>query len=201
MIPEKHKGKQFIMCGTGPSLTPEVIELLRQYKNKYIIFGINDSYRAIDFLDEHYACDGRWWNVWGSDLRSKYPDLSCWCHENKGTEYKAIKINGAWKPDLSVDPKIIHFGHNSGYQALNIAFLMGGVKFILVGYNMQKVNNLNHYFGNHENGLKNNSPYDKFISSFDTISNKYKEMIVNCTTDSALKMFRLAELKDELESG
>ena len=101
---------------------------------------------------------------------------------------------------LSQDPALIHFGSNSGFQLLNIAMLMGIRKAILVGYNMQKVDTVSHFFGDHPGKLNKNSPYDKFRDAFKQIKDNQKEMIVNCTPDSALKSFRKADLLEELNS-
>ena len=197
-IPHKYRNKKFVLCATGPSLTAEVVEILRKYKDDYIIFGINDSYRIIVFLDEHYACDEKWWSTWGKDFREKYPALSSWAYADNAAEYGVKVIKGFHNRGLSLRQDKIHYGANSGYQALNIAFLMGGRKFILVGYNMQRLKNKTHFFGDHQ-GMNNNSPYHLFKENFDTIQEPIKNLVVNCTTNSALNSFRRADLEEELQ--
>lgn len=199
-IAHKYRNKKFILCATGPSLTKEVVETIREYKDDYIIFGINDSYRLIDFLDEHYACDGKWWRMWGNDFREKYPKLSAWCYDDEGIQWGVKPTTGFFRSGLSLDQKYVHFGSNSGYQALNIAFLMGGRKFILVGYNMQRVGAASHYFGDHPPGLNNASPYKTFVDNFLTIPENIRQLIVNCTPNSALRGFRTEDLRRELEN-
>lgn len=198
-VPHKYRNKKFVLCATGPSLTPEVIETIRKYKDDHIIFGINDSYRAIDFLDEHYACDEKWWATWGSDFREKYPDLSSWAYGDNAAQFGIKVIKGFHNNGFSLRQDKIHYGSNSGYQALNIAFLMGGRKFILVGYNMQRVHYKSHFFGEHE-GMNNNSPYNLFLQNFSTIQPPIKNLVVNCTENSALRCFRKGNLEEELQS-
>lgn len=198
-VPHIYRNKKFVLCATGPSLTPEVVEVIRKYKNDHVIFGINDSYRMIDFLDEHYACDEKWWSNWGQDFREKYPNLSSWAYGDNAADYGVKVIKGFHNLGLSLRQDKIHYGANSGYQALNIAFLMGGRKFILVGYNMQKVQGKTHFFGDH-NGMNNNSPYKMFIRNFYSIQEPIKELIVNCTPNSALDCFRMGNLEEELQS-
>lgn len=201
MIPLKYPNKCFILCATGPSLTTEVIETIRPYKDNYVIFGINDSYRVIDFLDEHYACDGKWWNQWGSDFRHVYPELSSWTQDTSSAQkFNLNHTPGRHSKDLSLDSSLIHFGSNSGYQALNIAFLMGGRKFILLGYNMKASKGKKHFFGDHPEGLNKNSPYDSFVKNFNTIRPEIRKLVINCTEDSALDCFVKADLKEILES-
>lgn len=194
----KYRNKKFVMCATGPSLTTEVIETIRKYKDDHVIFGINDSYRSIDFLDEHYACDEKWWKIWGRDFREKYPYLSSWAYGSNAAEFGVKVIKGFHNTGFSLRQDKVHYGSNSGYQALNIAFLMGGRKFILVGYNMQKTNGKSHFFGDHLQ-MNNNSPYNIFIQNYNTIQAPIKDLIVNCTENSALNCFRKGNLEEELQ--
>lgn len=154
MIEQEYKNKKFILLATGPSLTEEVVETIRPHKDKFVIFGINDAYKVVDYLDVHYACDTKWWKMWGDDFRAKYPELPSWTQCKTSAEKYSLKYTrGAHKKDFSLDPNLIHFGANSGYQALNIAFLMGGFRFYLVGYNMQPVGKQKHFLGTTRQGL------------------------------------------------
>lgn len=201
MIPIRYPNKKFILCATGPGLTEKVIETIRPYKDDYVIFGINDSYRVIDFLHEHYACDGKWWRQWGDDFRQVCPELSSWTQDAQmAQQYKLQHSPGKHNKGFSLESNLIHFGSNSGYQALNIAYLMGGCKFILVGYNMQAVDNKKHFFGDHPPGLNSNSPYPSFVKNFDTIQPEIKQLVINCTPNSALTCFEKADLAETLEN-
>jgi hypothetical protein len=199
MIPRKYEGRPVVLCATGPSLTNDVVETLREFKDKVIIFGINDSYKIIDFLDEHYACDTRWWNMWGEDFKQKYPTLSAWTQSDISAKaYNVQHIPGVHKSTISTDPALIHFGQNSGFQALNIAYLMGGSRFILCGYNMGAIEGKSHFFGDHPPALNKKSPYDVFIRSYREIQPEIKAMVTNCTPSSALQMFMRADLRETL---
>lgn len=198
MIPRKYEGRSIVLCATGPSLTSEVVETIRKFKDKVVVFGINDAYKIIDFLDEHYACDTRWWEHWGSDFRSKYPNLSAWSQcKHSSEKFNLQHIPGKHTQGFSPNPNLIHFGKNSGYQALNIAYLMGGSKFILTGYNMRVVGKT-HFFGDHPPGMNKNSPYNTFIAAFNTIQPEIRKLVINCTTDTALKCFTQADLEETL---
>ena len=197
MIQQKYKNKKAILIATGPSLTEEVIETIRPYKDDFVIFGCNDSYKVVDFLDFHYACDNKWWEFHYDTFKEKYPHLQAWT-QAKEYQDKLTIIKGKPAKGLSLDSSLIHWGSNSGYQLLNIAFLMGCSKFILVGYNMQAIKGKKHYFGEHPPGLSKNSPYNKFVAAFNTIQPEIKELIINCTPNSALKMFKQKDLREVL---
>lgn len=197
MIQQQYKNKKAILIATGPSLTEEVIETIRPYKDDFVIFGCNDSYKVVDFLDFHYACDNKWWNLHYDTFKEKYPQLRSW---TQAEEYKdkLTVVKGTSARGLSLNSSLIHWGKNSGYQLLNLAFLMGCSKFILVGYNMQKVDGVMHYFGDHPPGLGKSSPYNSFVQCFNTIQPEIKELIINCTPNSALTMFKQKDLREVL---
>lgn len=201
MIKQKFKNKPAILIATGPSLTEEVVSVIEKYKDHYVIFGCNDAYKIVDFLDIHYACDKRWWDHNGKDFREKYPNLESWTQDKASAQkYSLNVIDGVFRPKLSASSNIIHWGSNSGFQQLNIAFLMGCSKFILVGYNMKKSRDgKSHFFGDHPSAMRSNSPYPTFVEAFNSIQKEIKPFIVNCTPDSALRMFRYNDLEEELK--
>ncbi len=205
-ITPRYEDRVGILFASGPSLTEEVVETIRPFheSGKVIAFGCNDSYRLVNYLDEFYACDKHWWD-YHKDRFFDSRDMDkarLWTQDGATAQSLGINfIKGRYSnKGLSQDPALIHFGSNSGFQLLNIAMLMGIRKAILVGYNMQKVDTVSHFFGDHPGKLNKNSPYDKFREAFKQIKDNQKEMIVNCTPDSALKSFRKADLLEELNS-
>lgn len=197
VIPKLYKGFPIIIAGIGPSLTSDVIEIMRKYRDTHVILGINDAYKIIDFMDDHYACDARWWKVHGEIINKKYPDLRLWCHDEEGEKYGAIKVTGKTGSGLSTDPTYIHTGLNSGFQALNLAYHWGCSKIILVGYNMGGLNGKNHFFEGREKTLSVSSPYPQFAEQFGKIQPDIKDIVVNCTRRTQLKAFRIGNLEEE----
>ena len=197
-IEKLYDGAHAIVAAPGPSLTQEVVETIREVKDKYAIIGVGDAYRRIDFLDEHYACDARWWKVHGKDVNDKFPGLRSWCHDEEGMQYGAYKIEGRHKNGFSLNPEFIHFGSNSGYQTLNLCWLWGIRKIILVGFNMQKVGGHTHFFKDRHPTLSISSPYPSFVKKYLTIQSDIRNTIINCTPNSALTAFHKAGLKETL---
>ena len=143
----RYRNKPAILFATGPSLTEEVVETIRPYKDKFVMFGCNDSYKIVDYLNEHYGCDTKWWRQNGKDFREKYANLSSWTQcRTSAQEYGLKFISGKHLGGFSLSSTLIHFGSNSGYQLMNLAFLMGVSKMILVGYNMKHVKKQTHFF-------------------------------------------------------
>jgi len=198
MIEQIYKNKKAILFATGPCLTQEQISFVRENKkDDFVIFGCNDSYRFIDYLDVHYACDTKWWDLWGDNFKESRPDLESWTQcSHSANKFNINHIPGTGGAGLSLDKKLIHFGSNSGYQQLNLSFLMGCQKFYLLGYTMRTLENT-HYFGDHPPGLQKRSPYTKFIESFNTIQKEIKPLIHVCSPESSLnRIFQYTPIEE-----
>ena len=104
-------------------MTEEVVDLVKPYhdRGEVVCFGCNDTYKIVPYLDEHYACDGKWYKHWLEDLREKLPNARKWTQEQYiANDNEDINFApGTWNDDagLSLDPTIIHYGANSGFQA------------------------------------------------------------------------------------
>lgn len=196
-VPKLWPGQTAVLAATGPSFTEEVAKIIFKYRDKIKLFGCNDSFKLLPDLDVFYACDGAWWNVHGNAvLNSVQPNCHLWTQEEAAAkQFKINWIRGAWKDGFSCSSDLIHYGHNSGYQQLNLAYLYGIEKFILVGYNMQKVNDLSHFFGDHPKGLNRHSSYNLFLNAFKTIPDEFNTKIINCTPNSALTRFPMDDLE------
>jgi hypothetical protein len=199
MVPLKFRNKKAILFATGPTLKTEEIDFVRDNRtDDFVIFGCNDSYRFVDYLDVHYACDTAWWQQWGNDIKLKFPGLEKWTQCKKtAIKYKINHISGRGGEGLSMRSNTIHFGSNSGFQQLNLAFLMGCKEFYLIGYTMGKVDGLSHVFGDHPGSLQKNSPYTKFVRQFTTIQKEVKPLIHCSTTQSKLKgVFQMTPVEE-----
>lgn len=96
---------------------------------------------------------------------------------------------------------MIHWGGNSGYQAINLAYLWGARRVVLLGYDMQKTDGKSHWFGDHPKGLNGNSPYPTWIQKFDRLAADLKSEgveVINATRETALRCFQRANLEDIL---
>jgi len=103
---------------------------------------------------------------------------------NPSSEYDLTRVNSRNGNSLGED--VIHYGGNSGYQAVNLAYLLGAKTIILLGFDMFGT----HYFGNHPANLNNGSPYKRFIEAFETINpKKHGIEIINCSRQTALECF------------
>ncbi len=189
------QGEIGVVLGTGPSLA-EVTNL-----DGLRVFGINNTYRDFE-LDVWTACDPQWWDVYGWETRYIEADRWHW-DEDIAQRYGAWYIEGRWCDGLSLDPSYIHYGHSSGYQALNLAVHYGCNPILLVGYDM-RYNGQRHYFkdlsdmpGEYPVQLRKWSTFEGLIQCYETISKQQGlPAIINCTPGSALQCFPFDELSN-----
>lgn len=97
---------------------------------------------------------------------------------------------------LSREWGVLHQGCNSGYQALNLAVLLGAKRIMLLGFDMRIVDERRHFFGDHPKGMNVQSNYAQWITKFKTIPPDLTGVeVFNCTKGSALKCFPYKPLK------
>lgn len=195
-----------IVAASGPGLTKEVAWTARKARwfGPYRIIAVNDAYKLFPNSDILYACDAAWWDVhegaknfngerWSSFSGDKTAnDDKRACADKWGLNL----VRGAHGVGFSADPDLIHYGQNSGFQAVNLAILKGATKIVLIGFDMREVNGRRHFFGPHPSPLRNSGDYKTFIRAFERAESPVP--IINATPGSALKCFPCMTLEEAL---
>lgn len=203
-LPRILAGKPCFVYATGPSLTEEVLERTHREADWGHV-AISDYYRTGRPCDFFYACDHKWWNIHHDDVRKWEEETQheggLWCTEvrTKRRWPKLRQIAGKGDNTWSRDPSIIHYGGNSGFQILNIAFLLGSPYMVLCGFNMCKPKGKAHFFGDHPQGLGRTGGYGNFAHRFNGIRpEQFGVTVINATPHSALKAFQRKDLEDAI---
>jgi hypothetical protein len=200
------QGMTAIVAATGPSLTEAVAERCRlaHARDGVAVLAVNDAWRLMPWADALYACDAAWWRHHkGTDFTG---DKWSSHHPNGNDKIELAKLYGlqlvAGKTEkgFSAHPNCIHYGGNSGFQAINLAMLFGARRIVLVGFNLQPLGGQVHFFGNHPAGLRQTARYERFVPNFAEAAKRLPAgvEIVNATPDSALKCFPAMALDDAL---
>lgn len=191
-VEPRWQGECCIVVAPGPSLTPDVAEACRGDR----VIAVNDAYRRVPFADVLYACDARWWGVHGH-CRGFAGEK--WSSHGRGNEklreaglYGLTVVHGDNGKGFSLDPELIHYGGNGGFQAVNLAILFGACRIVLVGFDMHG----SHFFGHHPKPLRNTTNFEKYIKTFEDAAKMLPAhiQIVNGTPGSALKCFPFVDL-------
>ena len=170
--------------------------------------AVNDAYRLLPWADVLYACDAAWWEThkgcpdfngekWSSHGlpgRIRHNDKS-----HVAAKYGLNLIGGMDREGFSLDPSIIHYGSNSGFQAVNLAMLWGAERIVLVGFDMHAGGG-RHFFGNHPAPLRNAASFANWINRFCVAAKGLPDHIeiLNATPGSALNCFPKVNLNDAL---
>ena len=189
-----------IIIGTGPSLKEQYADIHRLSNDGFMLFGVNNTFD--DFpLDVWIACDPLWHKTYGKITGS----FDKW-HWNKAIcdDFGYDYIEGRWGDGLSIDENYIHYGHSSGYQALNLAVHYGAKEIYLCGYNMNYSSEVRHYFsglsadgGEYPQELRKYSTFDGLIRQYETISNQPGlPKIYNCTKTSSMTCFEYQDIAE-----
>jgi hypothetical protein len=99
---------------------------------------------------------------------------------------------------LELEPIGIRTGSNSGYQAINLAVLLGARRIVLLGYDMKVgPRSQRHWFGDHPAELNKDSNYGLWIELFESMLPTLEATgieVLNCTPGSALRCFTSTSL-------
>jgi hypothetical protein len=200
-----------VVAATGPSLTMEIAAACLSQR----VVAVNDAWRLLPWAEVLYAGDRHWWNVhrgaagfegerwFGVDRFTRTPEEFLARQQNVACaeQWGLNVIEGEALHTFSVNKKRIHFGSNSGFQAINLAILLGAKQIVLVGFDMH-VNGCGkrHFFGDHPDGLSNGATYERFIPAFNEAARNLPSgvEIINCTERSALRCFPMMRLEDAL---
>jgi len=194
-VPRQWKGETAVLIASGPSLTPDDVNYCQ---NKARVVVINDNYRLAPWADLLYAADGPWWHE-----HKGVPEFQGqkWTQDDHaarkfGLNYIACK----YQPGISHDSSVIHAGFNSGFQALNLVYLMGVKRVILLGFDMKLgKSGKKHWFGDHPAPLNKNFHATRWADCMDKVARRYEKagvVVINASRETALKEYRRAKLAD-----
>lgn len=179
---------------TGPSLAAADVDLVRA--SGLPVIAINDNYRMAPWADVLYACDGSWWKIHYQAVRKQFRGHAV-TQDEEFRGYPGVvwvqSIDGA-----GLAPDKLVTGENSGYQAVNLAYLLGYDRVLLLGYDMQGRGD--HWFGEHPDGLQKTTNYERFLSNFERMTpERFGVEVINCTRSTALRCFPTMQLEEALQ--
>ena len=200
-------GATVAVLASGESLTVEQCEMVKAWRSDtHRAIAINTTFRLAPWADLLYACDGKWWECVDPVTKTKYAEEaaqhftkdSMWTQDKRAAEVYGLRyIKSERKSGLSRAKGIIHQGANSGFQAINLAYLAGARKFILLGFDCKG----NHWHGSHPSPINTGMPHNHWKKEFQILSADLEKEgieVVNCSPGTALKAFKQGDLVEEL---
>jgi hypothetical protein len=211
-VPRIWPGETVFLLGGGPSLRgfdPSVLDGRR-------VIAINNSWELKPDADVLYFCDSSWWT------RKKPKAEALAGYGRNGDAVKAHfrgefvvtigdlidprvkRLRNGGKTSLSGDPSALKHGTNSGYQAINLAYLFGASRIVLLGYDMRTEGNATHWHAGHGHGaaVVEHKLAKVFLPYFPALVQPLADAgveVINATPGSALQCWPHVPLADILK--
>jgi len=189
------------IVGGGSSLRPHAKKLWLLYQRGFVV-AVNDSHLHCYFPDAIFTLD----HLWLEKNIKKIEDMpgpvfAAVDKENPRVESKNLtylkrtRRLGISEPSpLSEDATVITNGMNSGYGALNLAFLKGAKIIYLLGFDFKEIENKAHFHAGYpwHNRTNSNRMFPYWAKAFEDTTvqlNKYGVHVFNCSPDSLVTCF------------
>lgn len=181
-----------IVCmASGPSLTLKQVALIKKWREanteeKRHVIAVNNTHERAPWADFLLAGDKDWWENYKPNFEGKKYSV-------QKTELKDVEV-------APINIKTANKVKNSGGSAMLLAKALGAVKIILVGYDL-KIGRFGkkHWHKDHPKPLANASKIEDWPARFSEIKDEFKGIdVVNCSTDTALTIYRQGDLESEL---
>lgn len=204
-VPRQFEGRTVFILGGGPSLQDVDLGLFRGRA----VIGTNDAYRLGDFVGVCFFGDFHWLATRREDGKTHraalfaFPGLVVTTYGDASvfetTPYVRVL---ARRPNFQTDRSRCGWFANTGTSAVNLAYLMGARRVVLVAFDMK----LRDGSANWHINLKdrpNPEIYARFISHFERLERERLAAgaafeIVNATPGSALTLYPFVDLAEEV---
>jgi hypothetical protein len=203
-IPKLYLGETVFVVGGGPSIRSVPWKLIR---NRPMV-GCNDAFRLGDFIDWCIFADKRWW-VWNHEELSKWKNreqsisLVPQLLNEKPSWLKTVRRDEA-RFGLSVEPDTVCWNRGCGGAAINVAYLLGAARIVLLGFDMQMVDKKHNWHDNHQKEERPKIYQNSMIPFMKCMSDALKVtglQVANATPRSALDVFPIVPLEELLRMG
>ena len=196
--------KTVVCIGTGPSLTPEQIVAAR--RRQFALYACNNAIFMAPDARVLYAVNLAWWDHYHDQIMD-FPCSRWTTNKDAASKYGLNWIAEKNAPGLSTDPMVVHHGHGSGYTMVNLAFLQGAERIILLGYDLkyaadydgkarQVGSSPRHYFGEYPSSMQHwpsvqvkDGVHVELLDLYRSVAEQGAVEILNATPDSAIDCF------------
>ena len=153
-----------------------------------------------------YAVNLAWWDHYHDQIMD-FPCSRWTTNKDAASKYGLNWIAEKNAPGLSPDPMVVHHGHGSGYTMVNLAFLQGAERIILLGYDLkyaadydgkarQVGSSPRHYFGEYPSSMQHwpsvqvkDGVHVELLDLYRSVAEQGAVEILNATPDSAIDCF------------
>lgn len=181
-------GETVYVIGGGPSLANFNWNSLAGKRT----IAINKSILSYPSADIMYWTDSRVYSWYKQDIdKFKGPKYTIRHHVTYPADVKVLRKSNKFGLEESKDA-LCH-GNNSGYAAINLAYLLGAKRIVLLGYDMHNDGKKGHYHDGYPVPVTGDNIYrDQFIPGFQILADLLKQKkveVYNASMTSSLKVW------------
>jgi hypothetical protein len=188
-----------VIAASGPSLTEA--QCLATMQPHVRTIAVNASYRRAQgaWVDLVYMGDYQAVKYYAADVHKMRLEL--WTCSRLGAEqHQASYVQGLTQEGLG--RRGVAMNGNSGAQAVNLAFLFGARKIVLIGFDMKAApDGRRHWHDEHPKPLLQVSQFGEWLHKANALADDLRAAgcdVVNCSIETALTCFRCGDLEEEL---
>jgi hypothetical protein len=195
-------GRTCVVLASGPSLTDEQLAVVADAHVRTITVNSTVFKYPVD-PDVVYAGDFLWWKVNDREAKMRtFGGSDRWtCDRTAAERYQLNWVKGVNALGLGRGPNI-HTNGNSGAQAINLAYLFGCRRILLLGFDMKPgPKGEKHWHPDHPSPLMQGMCFGDWIHKLNHLAVDLKKegvSVVNCTPGSALTCFPMSTIEKEL---
>lgn len=206
-LPRVFQGQTVFVLGGGPSLNHTKLDLIK----KRPVVGCNDAFRLGTWVDWCVFADRRWFG-WNEIELAKWPNrervVCCVPQllEKRNTDWPWLKIlrRDEARFGLSVEQDTLCWNRGCGGTAINVAYLLGAARIVLLGFDMRVVDGSHNWHNYHQKEERARIYQSSMMPFLKPMSDAMKVtglQIVNATPKSALNIFTHLSLEEVLAMG
>lgn len=199
-IPEPiWQGQQAFVLASGPSLTPEICDRLKDRRT----IVVNSSCMLAPWADVLYFTDSSWYEQ-HREIVAAWPGLVVSMSRTAKREMpdKVKRVKGQGDPAFGANfpplgSPVIQQGRSSGHTAVSLAIAIGAMDVILLGFDMRVVDGREHHHAEYTNERDLDQYARDFVPAFagwNAAALKVGVTIRNATPSSALREFPMTTL-------
>lgn len=194
------RGQTAVIAASGPSLSDAQVSAV--YADDHLrVITTNTTWEKFPLaVDVIYACDLMWWRMNAAKIRTAGLHDRCWTQDRNSAERWQLNwIRQSARPGLGT--KDLHVNGNSGFGAINLAFLFGCRRILLLGFDMREVGGKKHWHPDHPKPCVQNMPFKEWLFKSVALAKDLKAAgceVINCTPGSALTVWPMSTIEKEL---
>lgn len=194
------QGQTAVVLASGWSLTEDQVRHVENREVKTI--AVNSTHEMMTIPDVVYAGDYLFWKVNHRKVGlGMAHEPSLWTQDSTAAQrYHLNRVKGVNKQGLG--RTLIHTNGNSGAQAINLAYLFGACRILLLGFDMQPgPNGERHWHPDHNAPMVQAQTFGEWIHKMEFLARDLKAAgceVINCTTRTVLTCFPISTIEKEL---